>query len=189
MGPTRSATRSATPSAHPSPDRRHALRSDRDKAGKGAMIEAALPGRDQAGRHPSQPGVHTPARTAALARPTLDDARAEYSVGADAGVHRTLWPSLARPPSADQLRKAASALPSSECRVIVVRFRVQCQPDKTAGLREALTAAITPARDPGRGQLRHRAGPNRHKRVHRDRGIRRSGRAPAPSVTPPKSAP
>jgi quinol monooxygenase YgiN len=30
--------------------------------------------------------------------------------------------------------------------MIVVRFKVRCQPDKTAGLREALTAVIAPAR-------------------------------------------
>ena len=30
--------------------------------------------------------------------------------------------------------------------MIVVRFKVQCQPDKTASLRDALTAVIAPAR-------------------------------------------
>ena len=30
--------------------------------------------------------------------------------------------------------------------MIVVRFKMQCRPDKTAALREALAAVITPAR-------------------------------------------
>jgi quinol monooxygenase YgiN len=33
--------------------------------------------------------------------------------------------------------------------MIVVRFKVQCQPDKTAVLRDAFTAVVNPARETG----------------------------------------